>query len=162
MNKAFKFAPLLLLLVLSASCQKKLHTIKISCMRPYCGGARPTPEIIADAEKIKPYNNEKIIIVSAHGKADSAVTDANGVLTKKLAPGNYTLFLPWQFYKQSPNGQPVSYFDKTCLEKEWANPIMKVEVTKTSLKQVSDSPIMIKCDYNPPCILDKYRGPMPE
>lgn len=162
MKSAFKIACVLLLLTLSVSCQKKLHKIKVTCIRPYCGGARPTPEILADAEKIKPYNNEKIIIVSSKGKADSATTNSEGIISKKLARGSYKLYLPWQFYKKSPDGQPLSHFDKNCLEKEWVKPILEVTVTKNSITQTSDSPIMIKCEYNPPCILDAYRGPMPE
>ena len=54
--------------VLFSCSQKKLVSTQINYMQPYCGGARPTPEIIADAEKSKPYANKTIVIVSAKGK----------------------------------------------------------------------------------------------
>jgi hypothetical protein len=55
------FLTLVVLCSAIISCsQKKLVSTQINFMQPYCGGARPTPEIIADAEKAKPLYEEVI------------------------------------------------------------------------------------------------------
>lgn len=143
---------LFLILATNASCQKKMHKIKISYIQPYCGGARPSPEMVADGEKLRPYTGKTIIIVSEKGKVDSAKTDNEGYLNKKLAPGKYKLFEPWRFHKKTQTGEPQKDFDKDCLKAEWSKHFMEVVVTKTALTQKSDNPIIQNCSWDAPCL----------
>src|SRR5581483_9411013 len=103
------FFSLCLSLFSIACAQKKTISSKITCIQPYCGGARPTPQMEADAQKPKPYTSKMIIIVSDKGKVDSAKTDASGLLKKKLDQGNYKLYESWRHYKSTPNGESVSH-----------------------------------------------------
>src|SRR4051812_22262680 len=96
---------LIIFLFSSFACfsQKKSITAKITYTEPYCGGARPTKEIEAEAKKEKPYAKKTIILVSSEGKIDSIKTNSSGIIKYKLKPGNYKLFESWRYYKTSPN-----------------------------------------------------------
>lgn len=150
---------MLLLLISGSACsQKKMQKIKISYIRPYCGGARPSPEMLADAEKLRPYARQMIILISSAGKVDSAKTDTAGYIHKKLAVGNYKLYEPWRYYKKTQNGDKISDFDKECLKTEWAKPFMEVTVTKNGLKQSSETPIISYCSWDAPCLLESIKA----
>jgi hypothetical protein len=146
--------------LLSAACaQKKTISSKITCIQPYCGGARPTPQMEADAQKPKPYASKMIIIVSDKGKVDSAKTDASGLLKKKLDQGTYKLFETWRYYKSTPNGEDVSHFDKACLEEEWKKEFRKISINKNKIVEESVNEINMKCDWSQPCQLDQFKPP---
>lgn len=147
----------LLLIAGSACSQKKMQKIKISCVKPYCGGARPSPEMLAEAEKVRPYVERTVILISQAGKVDSAKTDTGGYIHKKLAVGAYKLYEAWRYYKKTQSGEDVKDFDKDCLKKEWARPFMEVTVTKAALKQKSDSPIVLYCAWDAPCLLESIK-----
>jgi hypothetical protein len=157
MKYSLKLLSLFLLFAGTACSQKKMQKIKISYVQPYCGGARPSPEILAEAEKIRPYVNKTIILISATGKVDSAKTDTAGYIHKKLATGKYKLYEPWRYYKKTQSGDKVTDFDKECLKKEWTRPFMEVTVTKNSLTQKSDSPIILYCSWDAPCLLESVK-----
>lgn len=148
---------LLFLAVSTACCQKKIQTIKINCLSPYCGGARPSKEMIAESEKPKPYADKKVILVSATGKVDSATTDKDGNIKRKLKPGPYKLYEPWRYYKKNQTGEKLSNYDKECLATEWKKPFMVVIVSKTTLTQKSEGPIMLYCEWDAPCLLDSIK-----
>lgn len=156
----FSFYTLVFIFLIAASntsCQKKLQKVKVSYIQPYCGGARPTPEMVAEGEKLRPYENKTVILVSAKGKVDSAKTNKEGVFSKKLAPGTYKLYEAWRYYKKTQTGDSIAEFDKECLEKEWAISFMDVIVTKTSLTQKSEGPIISNCSWDAPCLLEKHK-----
>jgi hypothetical protein len=142
--------------------QKKTVSVQINFMQPYCGGARPTPEIIADAAKAKPYANKTIIIVSAKGKIDSAKTNDAGVLNLKLKVGTYKLFEAWRFYKKATGGLVVSDFDGECLKNEWKKEIKEIVVTKKENKISEKNEIIEICPWNLPCVLESRRPPARE
>lgn len=148
---------LLFLAAANASCQKKIHTIKITCLHPYCGGARPSKEMIEESEKPKPYSDRKVILVSSKGKVDSATTDKDGNIKRKLKPGTYKLYEPWRYYKRNQTGEKLFNYDKECLAKEWTKSFMEVIVSKTTLTQKSESPIMLYCEWDAPCLLDSLK-----
>lgn len=156
------FSVLILLLVFSACAQKKTFSTKVTCIQPYCGGARPTAEMEANAREPKPYASRTIIIVSEGGKADSAKTDAEGKLTKKLAPGKYKLYESWRYYKRTPNGEELSHFDKACLEEEWKKEYKKVNITKTKTTEELVNEINLKCDWSQACQLESFKPPRRE
>ena len=47
----------LILICITVNAQKKLINIPFTYIQPYCGGARPSPEIIAEALLPKNYSN---------------------------------------------------------------------------------------------------------
>jgi len=150
---------LFLLTGTTASCQKKLQSIKISYLQPYCGGARPTPEMEAEAQKPKPYAHKTVIIVSENGKVDSVKSNEAGIIKKKLIAGKYKLYESWRYYKSTQTGDPLSEFDKSCLEEEWKRYFMEVTVTKSKLTQKSDNPIILNCSWDAPCMLETHKVP---
>ncbi|MGZ3899489.1 MAG: hypothetical protein ACXVNQ_03915 [Bacteroidia bacterium] len=146
-----------MLLAGTACSQKKMHKIKISFIQPYCGGARPSPEMLANGEKLRPYTGKTIIIVSEKGRIDSAKTDTAGYINKKMAIGKYKLYEPWRYYKKTQRGDNINDFDKDCLKKEWAKHFMDVTVTKNNLTQKSDGPIVLYCSWDAPCLLESIK-----
>ena len=147
---------------LSSCSQKKLVSAQINCMQPYCGGARPTPEILKDAENAKPYANKTIIVVSSTNKIDSVKTNQTGSFKIKLKPGTYKLFEAWRYYKKADGGMQVSDFDAECLKAEWQKEIKIVEVTKTEVKISEKNEIIQVCPWNLPCILESCKPPVHE
>lgn len=131
-------------------------------MQPYCGGARPTPEILKDAETPKPYANKTIVIISTKGKVDSVKTNATGLLSVKLKEGEYKLFEAWRYYKKADGGMMVSDFEAECLKAEWQKEIKMIEVTKTEVKISEKNEIIQVCPWNLPCILDSRKPPAHE
>ncbi|MCE3260756.1 MAG: hypothetical protein K0S12_2397 [Bacteroidetes bacterium] len=142
-------------LLLNMSCSKKMQEISVSYMQPYCGGAKPTPEMVAEAEKVLPYSGKTFIVVSEKGKADSAKTNEKGVMKLKLSPGSYKVYESWKYYKSTPSGESSDQFNKTCLEEEWKKHFMDVTVTKTSVTQKSEGPIILTCPGRENCRTNK-------
>ncbi len=142
--------------------QKKLVSTTISFTQQYCGGARPSAEILAEAEKPKAYANKTIVILSSKGKTDSVKTNADGLLKTNLKPGNYKLMEAWRYYKKANGGIPLSDFDKDCLKEEWKKEIKEIVITKKDVKIFEKNVIIEICPWNLPCILESKRPPMPE
>ncbi|MBL7912311.1 MAG: carboxypeptidase regulatory-like domain-containing protein [Bacteroidia bacterium] len=142
--------------------QKKLVSTTITFMQPYCGGARPTPEIQADALKAKPYSNRTIVAVSSKGRVDSAKTNADGTFKINLKPGTYKLFEAWRYYKKATAGLAVSDFDKECIKAEWKKEIKEVIVSKMEVKINDKNEIIEVCPWNLPCILESHKPPAHE
>ena len=116
--------------------QKKTITLPITFMQPYCGGARPSKEIEADALMPKVYANKVVIIISSTGKVDSAKTNELGILTKKLNIGTYKIVETWRYYKKAPQHFLVSDFDKACLKAEWKNIVFPKRRCKTEKTEI--------------------------
>ncbi|MDP1800202.1 MAG: hypothetical protein Q8L81_02530 [Bacteroidota bacterium] len=142
--------------------QKKLVSTQITFMQPYCGGARPTPEIQADAQKAKPYSNKTIVVVSNKGKVDSSKTTVEGTFKINLKPGTYKLFEAWRYYKKADGGLAVSDFDQECIKAEWKKEIKEVIVSKTEIKVTDKNEIIQICPWNLPCILESHKPPAHE
>lgn len=159
-----KYLPIIALSsVLSASCQsKKSLTLKIEYLQPYCGGARPTPEMEKDAQTPKPFANKMIIFVSSTGKIDSAKTDAKGTLKKKLSIGTYKLYETWKHYRSTPDGSSKDRFDKECLSQEWTKEFANITITKKTITRSDGEYIVNYCDHMLPCLLETHKPPMRE
>lgn len=117
----------------------------------YCGGAKPSQEIMDSYKDPKPYANKKLIIVSSKGKIDSVTTTAEGFFEKTLKNGDYKIYEPWNYFKGTPNGEPMANFDIECLKKIWRKPCITITVKFKSVK----SSIKIDeayCNYQMPCI----------
>lgn len=134
--------------------QTKKVCVKIAQFIPYCGGARPSPEMEAKLKIATPYANKKLIYVSENNKIDTITTDKNGYLKTKLAQGKYNFFEPWKYYKQIPNGEPESNIKMDCLAIEWAKPDLVITVAKTNT--VVNNLIYPACPYRFPCLISKH------
>lgn len=140
---------------LSFFAQKQTVAFQIKQTHPYCGGARPTPEIEAAAREPQPYAGQKLFIISDKGKKDSLVTDAEGNFKTDLKPGVYKVYEPWKFHKRTPNGEPLSSYNKECLKKEWAKEDMKITVPAKGKPEIADHLAQGKCSWQYNCLEKK-------
>lgn len=147
---------------LISNAQQKSVSTQINFKQPYCGGARPSAEMLADAEKSIPYSNKTIIIISNKGRVDSVKTNSNGLFSANLAFGTYKVYEAWRYYKKSAGGMAVSDFNPKCLKKEWKKEILQIIVTEKDTKIIEKNNIVVVCPWNLPCILETKKTPMPE
>lgn len=130
--------------------QQKIK-LELKQLHEYCGGARPSPEMLAKYEKPWPYANKKLIMVSSEGKIDSVQTDAKGKVTLKLKNGVYKLYEPWRYHKRTPDGTAAENFDKECLEKQWDKVDVEIEIKKRKSK-ITKNIDNAFCPYKIPCL----------
>jgi len=135
--------------------QKKIVKFKMTQYISYCGGAKPSPEIVTKLNAPVPYANKTLIYVSDKNKIDSTVTNAKGVLNIKLAYGTYKFFEPWKYYKQIPYGEIESNIKMDCLVLEWAKPDMQITVGK-KIEYDEYKLLYPICSYRFPCLINKH------
>lgn len=145
---------ILLFCFLSFSQTKKVK-IKIVQYIPYCGGAKPTPEIIKASEKPVAYANRKLIIISDKNLIDTIVTDKNGYLKKTMLYGIYKAYEPWKFYEKAPIDIKESNLNIDCLKEEWRKEDLKITVSKKSTL-IENNLKHPKCPYQFPCLINKH------
>lgn len=129
---------------------------------PYCGGARPSPEMEEEAQKARPYARKKIILVSANGKVNSFKTDAKGALNLKLQPGTYRVYESWRYTHKTPKGLPLTNFDAECLKTEWQKETLVITANAETVTTELKNEIITPCPWNLPCITESYRPLMPQ
>lgn len=114
-------------------------TIKVTTTTPYCGGARPSDEILFDSRKPKPLKGQLFHL--KEGTTNSLktkelaqqVTDTAGTLVFKLIPGKYMLLLPEQMVAMDTTAfkdNRYYKFDRKCLHDWWKKPVLLLEVTR--------------------------------
>ncbi len=145
----------LLSVCFSLTAQSKRVKLKLVQYIPYCGGARPTPEILKASQEEVPYSNKKLIFISSKGKVDTVFTDANGIVNKKLPCGTYKFFEPWKFYKKIPYGIPENNIQMDCLKEEWTKEDLKITVSKKSTL-IENNLKYPACPYKFPCLITKH------
>jgi hypothetical protein len=151
------------LTLISTGCaQTKTLNTQLTYIEPYCGGARPTPEMEKDAQTPRPYANRKVYVVSEKRKVDTLTTDDKGNITFKLKKGKYKVYEAWRFLKQTPDQSPSNRFIPDCLKEEWKKEFMQVTVTKKSISQTTKYDLINHCDYKLPCFLEGFKPPMRE
>ena len=62
-------------------------TFTVTFLKPYCGGARPTPEMEELAQTPQPYSNKIIVLTNAKGKRVKLKTNSAGVIFCYLKTG---------------------------------------------------------------------------
>lgn len=142
--------------------QKKAVSFQINYRQSYCGGARPSEEIMADLNKPKPYSYQSIIIISSKGKVDSIKTNENGDVKINLRAGKYKAFEAWRYYKKIPLGFSRGDFDLVCLKAEWKKEIKEIIITTKEIKVIDKNEIIYTCPWNTACVLDSRRPPAAE
>jgi hypothetical protein len=140
--------------------QKKTINVTFTYIQPYCGGARPSEEMLREAEKPKPYSNKTVMCVSTKGRIDSAKTDENGKARFKLKKGSYLVYESWRYYLYTPFNIPIESFDRECLKSEWQKATCKIVVDRKAANVVGLHPIVVPCSWNAPCLLEQ--GPVPQ
>lgn len=174
MKISFRLSGIILLLaaaslLFTSYCFTKKKSIlvrgTVSHIQPYCGGAAPSPEILANLKKPVPSpnfvlhfkkgsaNNEKEKVIT------TVTTNANGYFEVLLPKGEYCIV---EDYKGKPFAipAPANYttWDTTCLKNAYAGCDYKLNVatkTRDTIKLVYRG----HCFYSPKC--GRYEGPMP-
>jgi hypothetical protein len=139
----------------SLTAQTKKVKIKLVQYIPYCGGAKPTPEIVKSTEKPVAYANKKLICISDKEKTDTIITDKSGNLNKALPYGIYKLYEPWKFYKTIPPNTKENDLQMDCLKEEWAKADLTITVSKRSTLVENNLKYPI-CPHKFPCIINKH------
>ena len=142
---------------------------KVTQSSAYCGGMRPSEEMLNELTKSKPYAG-KIFYVKK-GKSNDAkqkilmkiVLDSSGHFSFHLPPGNYVLLLAEQLkpidFKALSKLTNITY-DKTCVQQWWQKAYLNLEIKDKNIEDLQfhfQHPCFISGDM--PCLT--YTGPMP-
>ncbi len=148
---------LLPVLICLNGCAQTKVSFKFTFTMPYCGGAKPTPEILAQSEKPQLLTSQKIYFINAKtNKLDSVTTNQMGEVSKVLKSGTYLLIEPWRLLKQTPDGDISSKYDENCLKTEWTKSLYTLIVTRKTTKLQTIN-INYVCPHNFPCLLDIHK-----
>jgi hypothetical protein len=154
--KNYLFSALFLCFISSFVAQKFNVQLKFVFKQPYCGGAKPSPEILAEAEKERPLDKHTFYVYKKNKCIDSIKTDDNGIVNLNFKAGSYTLLESWKHFKKSPDG-PITSYDKKCLKKAWCTPNYKIIIkTEKDFKlNLCQEVIKGTCFYKFPCLLQR-------
>lgn len=147
---------------------------KVTTTRKYCGGARPTDEILQEFNTPQPaVGMELYLKEGATGNLsapilDTIVTNADGEFRLKLPLGDYVIVDAKHADKSHYRHLKRTYADKTdnyepidmgCLEKWAAQTLMNITVTEQDV-MLNTINIQIGCSWDEvPCAT--YTGPYP-
>jgi hypothetical protein len=160
----------------SVKAAKKEVLVEFRLMKKgvYCGGARPSDQMLLDLEKMTPLTSTQFYIKSGHINDPSApaiyssITDEEGLAFVQLKPGNYLLVFEdkqdWSQFNSWKDSFAVaqesfSAIDTMCL-RQW------IQIPEAVFQVHADSTPVIelvrpdKCFWNNiPCI--EYTGSIP-
>ncbi len=136
----------------------------------YCGGARPTDEVMQEYNTPKPYAG-KVLYFREGDKNDlnkkivaKTVTNDSGYFEVKLPVGTYAIILEEQLKKANPGNfatpNTISV-DSLCLAQWWETPLKVITVSSKV------PPEKIQLNFHRECFISKdipclrYNGPMP-
>lgn len=129
---------------------------------PYCGGARPTDDMLNRKKPIM----DAFVLIDEKGNAQTVKTNEMGVLKLVLLKGKYQL-------KETAKNVPFStYFlsqktvlstntkmgSEACYKEWWAKNLVDFEITDTTTIFKTDCYLFSHCYTNNPC--DTYTGPI--
>jgi len=127
------FSIILLLLAVECSSARQNNAdmiqVKIMYTSDYCGGARPSEEILEELKSMKPFAEQEISIYTNENKRGNPLTiktDSNGVFNTNIPKGKYFLFI---------NDKLKIYENATESCKEWAKkPDIEFEITSGNIE----------------------------
>lgn len=146
--------------------------VMITQTTSYCGGARPSEEILQDLNTLRPAPGLKFFI----GKGDSnngsdfvtsSITDESGKAVVELSEGNYYLVFEDKteankktlLTSYRTETRDYSAIDVSCLEAWFVAPEATFDVQKNKVRPVVLNH-HIPCSWSAvPCV--EYRGPLP-
>lgn len=149
-------------------------TIDVTQTSDYCGGARPTDEILKELNTPKPLSNTKIFIWEGEiNDIDKPIlyeltTDANGKINKQLPAGDYSVVFSDKKDQSTFNdllekyGEPTDDFgaiDKNCLEEYFKKPALTFSISTYSTKKFNINYVNRCRRASVPCAV--FKGPVP-
>lgn len=135
---------------------------------PYCGGARPSEEIMAEANSPKPFAGKMLHLIRGdfHAKDREVMasfeTDSAGKFSFDLIAGSYVVLTDEQF-----NKTPLKEFtselikgDEVCYNEWLDKPVLSFTVSDRDIKDLKIH-FQYRCFVNTyiPCM--HYDGPLP-
>ncbi len=170
LNKINRLTFFVLLIFIQIGCaQRKLNlyavTGTVTATYAYCGGARPSAEMLAELNRPKPIANKKLFIKSGSVNAKnqkvitSFETDANGHYKMKLAIGSYCIVDEGKSgdYK-FPATDSLHKWDSDCLLKEYERCDYQLTVSSKPIDSITIN-FFVPCSWDMPCL--DYSGPLP-
>ncbi|MBS1652644.1 MAG: hypothetical protein JSU07_11610 [Bacteroidetes bacterium] len=143
--------------------QKNKIEIKITYLEPYCGGAKPSPEIERQSKLPQAYSNKKLIVVFKKCHIDTLITNDSGAVFLPLKKGIYKIYEPWRYYKKTPNNEPISMFNKTCIKQEWEKENIHVQIhSKNKIEITKKISFNAYCPWREPCVNEINKAPARE
>jgi hypothetical protein len=149
--------------------------IRITRTSAYCGGARPSPEVMTDLQTPKPFPRKKLYLKKGEKNTFTTkifmelTSDSAGKVNCQLQPGKY--FIVDEFKKDTgyynrlkkrysaltPNYSPI---DKLCLKNWYEQPDLVFELKEGEVKDLTIN-FHKNCTWNEiPCI--EFKGPVPQ
>ena len=190
MNRIKKILPLLLLLlfgiVSGCSAQKKsskkqkakseTKTVvkkvtvsgNVTQTNAYCGGARPSDEMLAELAIPRSFPNKKFHVIKGETNTASReillsfTSDSVGNFSFQIVPGTYAIIVDVQ--AQAPDSKKYTSqyvkMDSTCFKDWWSKPYYLLEVGNANIKGLNFQ-FNHRCfvQYDIPCL--RYDGPLP-
>jgi hypothetical protein len=141
-------------------------TGKVTTTADYCGGARPSEEMLEQLRTPKPAIRRTIYIKYGSVNTENTrlikkvMTDSNGLFTVKLKKGyTYQFLEEWQClnFKMPQQTQWVKW-DEKCFRERYATPNYVLNTKKTKQNIITFN-YHQPCFYNPYC--GNYSGPLP-
>ena len=144
--------------------EKKTFTIsgKVDQLHSYCGGARPTQEILDEFSQPKPYPDKIFYVKEGNtnnidGKViASFTTKQDGSFSFQLPKGTYSIIVAEQLHpiQGKDFANKDLKVDEICLQKWWKTPYKILDVKD---QNISDLYFLFKhrcfIPYDIPCIL---------
>jgi hypothetical protein len=171
----FRYTLIYILLAFNLNAQTKQKIVGVYTeSSAYCGGARPSQEIMANLERAIPTANKILYLkkgtlnIIKQKKLFRVMTDTNGQFNFKLAPGKYyivgsdkidTKYFQFLLSKYGKESKTYKAIDKKCLNSWLAEPLYSFEV-KSSNNDTIKIHYTKPCDWNNlPCT--QFTGPLP-
>jgi hypothetical protein len=142
---------------------------KVEQVYPYCGGAKPSEEMLAEIRKPSPLSGKKFYVRQGNVNTTTAkivasfTTDEKGEFRFTVAPGTYSIITEEQLNTIDPADyeKPGLKVDRDCMKKWWSKPYHVLVVKKGGISNLKFT-IYHKCfiPYDIPCI--QYTGPKPQ
>ena len=139
----------------------------------YCGGVRPSPDILKELQNPKPLMRKRLFIKRGDKNMFSskifieACTDSSGKIQLMLLPGKYfivdelkkdTSYYKTLIRKYSKASKNHSAIEKECLKSWYEQPDMVFEIINSDMKNLNLN-FHKPCDWKEiPCI--QYNGPL--
>lgn len=137
--------------------------VTITQTSDYCGGARPSEEILQELAKPGPLPNTNFYLVKGqkNGKGIKIIrkvkTDSEGSINLLLSKGIYALLSEDQIKPFVPKkNDEFHIWDNNCLKQKWEKPLVIVNPTRQKKYNYNIHKV---CFYAPECC--EYRGPYP-
>jgi len=141
-------------------------TGKVTTTTDYCGGARPSEEMLEQMRTPKPAIKKAIFI--KYGTVNSEktrlikriITDSNGMFSVKLKKGyTYQFLEEWQCVGfKMPQATEWVKWDEKCLRARYVTPNFVLNTKKPKQRDITFN-YHLPCFYNPYC--GEYSGPLP-